>query len=820
MFSKKFLSGVALTALSMAASAGVAHAQSTASQIQEEEEIVVTGVLRDVSGALIAETAPRARTTVTDELIETQPAGQTILQTVNLVPGLNFTNSDAYGSSGGNLTMRGFDSARISLTFDGIPLNDTGNYAIYSNQQLDAELISRANVNMGTTESDSPTASATGGTVNYVTRVPDEEFGVMVRPSYGDDNYWRLFLMLDTGEFTPAGTRAFGTVSRQEYDQFMGPGELLKTQYNARLYQPLGENGDFVSLSFHYNENRNHFYRQFNLATFNSGAIPVNDSTCTRLTPGAGVQRETTSPTGTTPLCTNYYNVRINPSNTGNLRGQSRFSFGDNVTLTIDPSLQYVRANGGGVEAVAENDLRLRGATASTGVDLNGDGDVLDRVQLYSPSNTRTYRYGVTSSLIWDITDSQRVRVGYTYDYGRHRQTGEYSAMDAFGDPGDVFGGRDGFGIPFFTAESDVFQKRDRASIASLSQFNAEYRGEFFDDALTLVVGVRAPEFERELDQNCYSVKGSTSSTQFCTTRASLPSPTSPGFRRFDFNGDGDVLDNISGVFNETTDYAPPFEADVTYDDILPNVGLSWRPLDNHQLFVSYAEGLSAPRTDDLYGGILVSQLSTVEPETTQSVDLGWRYQGSRILAAATVWHTDFENRIIRSQDPTDPTVSFARNVGAVELWGADAQIGYQILDGLNVYGSIAYTQSELQDNLPQQSVGRGLSLVDTPEWTAALRGEYEIGDFTFGLQAKWVDERFSNDFNTEVVPSYTTVDLDLRYDFGQLFRNEDTYIQLNVINLFDEEYIGTISSGANGGTGFFALGAPLTAMVTLTAEF
>lgn len=819
MFSKKFLTGAALTALSIAMT-GTASAQSTASQIEEEETIVVTGQRMDVNGAMIAESAPRARTTITDELIESQTAGQSILQNVNLVPGLNFTNSDAYGSSGGNLTMRGFDSARISLTFDGIPLNDTGNYAIYSNQQLDGELITRANVNMGTTESDSPTASATGGTVNYVTRVPTEDFGLTVRPSFGDDNYWRLFLMLDTGEFTPAGTRAFGSVSRQEYDQFMGPGELIKTQYNARLYQPLGDNGDFVSLSFHYNENRNHFYRNFSLANFNSGAIPVNESTCTRLAPGAGVQRETTTGTGTTPLCTNYYNIRINPSNTGNFRGQSRFSLGENLTLTIDPSLQYTRANGGGVEAVAENDLRLRGATASLGIDLNGDGDILDRVQLYSPSNTRTYRYGVTSSLIWDLNDDHRLRVGYTYDYGRHRQTGEYSPMDSNGDPSDVFGGRDGFGTSFNTAQGVVFQKRDRSSIASLSQFNLEYRGDFMDDTIGLVLGVRAPVFTRELNQNCYSVKGSTSSTQFCTTRASIASPTSPGFRRFDFNGDGDVLDNISGVFNETTDYAPPFAAEVEYDAILPNIGLSWRPIENHQFFLSYAEGLSAPRTDDLYGGILVSQLSTVEPESTQSIDLGWRFQGDRLLTAATLWHTNFENRIVRSQDPTDPTVSFARNVGEVVLWGADAQVGYEVSDAFNLYGSIAYTSSELQDNLPQQVVGQGLALVDTPEWTAAVRGEYEIGSFTIGAQAKWVDERFSNDFNTEVTPSYTTVDLDLRYDLGTLFRNENTYVQFNVINLFDESYIGTISSGTNNGTGFFALGAPRTMMLTIAAEF
>ena len=51
-------------------------------------------------------------------------------------------------------------SGRISLTVDGIPLNDSGNYAVYSNQQIDPEVIDEVNVNLGTTDVDSPTASA------------------------------------------------------------------------------------------------------------------------------------------------------------------------------------------------------------------------------------------------------------------------------------------------------------------------------------------------------------------------------------------------------------------------------------------------------------------------------------------------------------------------------------------------------------------------------------------------------------------------------------------------------------------------------------
>ena len=79
-----------------------------------------------------------------------------------------------------------------------------------------------------------------------------------------------------------------------------------------------------------------------------------------RPTSGLGRQRQrhARSPSTPTPLftdnpriprsCTNFYGVRINPSNTGNVRMQSLWHLGDNLRLTFDPSCQYTLANGGG----------------------------------------------------------------------------------------------------------------------------------------------------------------------------------------------------------------------------------------------------------------------------------------------------------------------------------------------------------------------------------------------------------------------------------------------------------------------------------------
>src|SRR3954454_8191815 len=254
---KKFALLLCSSAVFMPAAA---YAQSTGT-VTTEEQIVITGArTKNVGGMQIPDTT-KAKAVITKELIDRQASGQTILNVINLVPGVNFTNADPNGSSGGNIRIRGFDGNRISLTFDGVPLNDSGNYAIFSNQQLDPELIEQVNVGLGVTDVDSPTASAAGGTVNYRTIIPTSAMGARLSGSLGDWKYRRVFGLFNTGSFTPWGTKAWIAASHAVNDKFKGPGEINKTQFNARIYQPIGSNGDFISLAGHYNRNRNNFYR-------------------------------------------------------------------------------------------------------------------------------------------------------------------------------------------------------------------------------------------------------------------------------------------------------------------------------------------------------------------------------------------------------------------------------------------------------------------------------------------------------------------------------------------------------------------------------
>src|SRR3982751_3235307 len=171
-----------------------AYAQSTGTVETEKDTIVITGTRaqKGIDGMVIQDST-KAKGLITQEYIAKQSPGQTLLNSINYIPGVNFTQNDPYGSSGGNIRIRGFDGHRVSVTFDGVPLNDSGNYAVFSNQFLDPELVEQVNVNLGATDVDSPTASAAGGTVNFRSLIPTEKPGVLVDGSLGAFNFRRVF---------------------------------------------------------------------------------------------------------------------------------------------------------------------------------------------------------------------------------------------------------------------------------------------------------------------------------------------------------------------------------------------------------------------------------------------------------------------------------------------------------------------------------------------------------------------------------------------------------------------------------------------------
>ncbi|HTU09884.1 MAG TPA: TonB-dependent receptor [Allosphingosinicella sp.] len=792
----------------------MAMAQSSGSvDFEEESTVVVTGTRTTEVGGVEVPPTTRARAALDSEFIQRQAPGQTVNDVINSLPGVSFQNNDPYGSAGGTLTIRGFDSTRISQTFDGVPLNDSGNYALYSNQQLDPELITQVNVSLGSTDIDSPTAAATGSTVNYRTRLPTEDFHVRLQGSIGEYDFFRVFGVVDTGAFGPWGTRAFFAASMAQNDVvFNDYGQVYKQQYNARIYQPIGSNGDFISIAGHYNQNRNNFLGSVPLRT--DGNWLTSPGTTPRRSPLTdderfySIARCTTNQVvrpglaDTANTCGSQFDERWNPSNTGNIRIQSRFTLADGLVLNIEPSYQYVKANGGGtvVAQEARRDVNAAGGNANCnttpngaqvscqsgyiggtpyfGRDVNGDGDLLDTIRVAAPSQTQTDRYGVIAGLRWDINDQHTVRLAYSYDRASHRQTGEISIV-AINGSGDYFPVNN----PLMDVTGAILQKRDRQSYAILNQIAGEYRGEFFEGRLVVNAGLRAPFFTRDLTNNCATSSVTGFVECFDTNTAGLAAYLAA-------NPTQTVSAAAAAAAGATCTTVAPIvctfptqgaqQRTLKYDKLLPNFGFTYEVASRVNIFANYSRGLQVPGTDNLYNSFYFpvgSPNATPRPETTDNFDIGLRYRSGRIQAQGSFWYTRFQDRLASSFDP-ELERSVYRNLGTVDKYGFDGMVSFQVLPQLQFYVFGSYLWSDIKDNVqvgnctatvsascPAGSTGQaifaqtaGMREGGAPIYTFGARVQGTLGPIEIGLQFKRTGSRYVNDINQPIAQCFTVL--------------------------------------------------------------
>jgi iron complex outermembrane receptor protein len=813
---KKLAAGAALTVLAQLAATG-AFAQSTGTQTVGE--LVVTAHPTPLGGLVAPQDAPKTRDIVSQAYLSTQSAGANAMQVLNLVPGVNFTQDDPFGMTGsaGHISIRGLKGANIAEMEDGMPLNDAGNYAVYAGERLDNEVLDSVNVITGSSEVDAPSASSLGGTINYNTIVPSRTFGGMVTSSAGSFGAQRYQGMVQTGEVGPWGTRAFVEGSYAQDNKYTtGFGRDWKWQVNGKVYQDLHHEGDFAALAVFYDRQVFSNYDGVNFASSGNTSGATSSNIHLPATNGFNLSGLLATPwnsdynqyfvqPGSASANTSFQGLQLNPTYTGNIRGQFRWTLLPDLKLTVDPSYQWILATGGTLSGtLSETDPLLIGngqqtvnnsnyaacTNASgqiTGIDLDGTRtssgapSCANTLRITNPSVTQTSRYTVNTDLIWTPSPQHLIQFAYSYDHANVRQTGDYAMIQGNGWPTSYFSGLQGWGTPILGVDGNTLERRNRLTIAGLDQVSIEYIGKFFDDHLRLDLGVRDPFIHRTLNQYCYT---NPPATVYCTSYPVVASGT---------------LSTQKTAFG-----VAPFAFSKEYGQPLPNVGATWMFDSANQVFIDYTQALNAPINDDLYSigviGVGGSSATSpgaigVKPETSSTIEGGYRYQTSSLRATIDGYYIEDNNHIVSAfsqltQDSVDT------NVGAIHFWGIEGQAAWVPIDHLTLIGEFAYEHSEVVGNIPFSSSltipTNGKQFYDTPPWMVGGRAVYEWNQVVAGLQFKYVDARYVTAVNDLRVPSYTTVDMDLRYKLD--FIKPGTYVQFNVINLFDQRYIGSIN--------------------------
>ena len=300
------------------------------------------------------------------------------------------------------------------------------------------------------------------------------------------------------------------------------------------------------------------------------------------------------------------------------------------------------------------------------------------------------------------------------------------------------------------------------------------------------------------------------------------------GFKSVKVENEGEPIIATGSAINQKSS----IEAD---DSFIPQAGLTWALSDNHELFASYAENMRAFVSAATSGPFSTTQngfnaiVGTLEPETSTTYELGWRFRLGSFQGVASVYQVDFEDRLLAVSLGSSivGAPSALANVGKVETTGFELGLLWEPIENFSVFGSYSYTDSTYEDDVVSGTGAvtptGGKTVVDTPE--NMLKGEvaYDNGSLFAKVGFDYIDERYFTYLNDQKVESRTLVDLTVGYRLGDLGFMRGLTLQGNVANATDEKYISTVGSGGFGNSGdrqTLLPGAPRQYFITLDGRF
>ena len=745
------------------------------------------------TGLIIQEETPKARSSVSKTHLESLNPTNNPYQAIEMLPGVNTFSHDASGMFGGGLRVRGFNSDEMGFTINGAPVNDSGSFAVYPMEYTDTDNLCEVFLTQGSTDTEAPHVGASGGNVGMVSCAPSDTFGFKVSQTLGQQNLNKTFVRLDTGKFANDMLKAYLSYSKAKVEKFKGPGKADREHIDfGAEFRPT--DSVFLATSFLYNKAINNNYRSLSYAQIAAGGNRMDFSPVapTHTTAVNGTAQVEAAPGD------GYFDYNVNPFKNYLWTAKAEFKLDKTTTVSAEPYFWWGFGTGGSQLSTVKEGTQT--SAVHGGIrDINGDGDILDTVMMYSSSVTETNRPGITFKLNSKL-DNHNLLAGYWFERANHKQTGPAVTFNNAGVPTDAWLENTANYLLF--ADGAQYQYRNQLTVSTGTSLFLQDSVNLMDDALNLQLGLRNTSINRAFDNYANTSSG------------------------------------------QGADYS----VNKTYSALLPSIGARYNLDAQRQVFVNVAANMKAPGNFSygslLSGGTFVNGVLTgatqrdpiVDKETSTNIDLGYRFANDDWTFSGSMFLIDFQNRIAKSYDPV-ANLSIDNNVGSVLTQGFELESGYKLNSTWSVYGSLSYTSSKMRDDLRVTSgayeATAGKQMPDTPSWMSGVRLNYTSGTWYGNIDAKYTGQSYSTLVNDQSVDSRTIVNTTLGYRFADSGFFKKPSIQFNVTNLFNQDYVQINSgSGSNfttraitnsigaGSSPSYYVGAPQFASITFRSEF
>ncbi len=265
-----------------------------------------------------------------------------------------------------------------------------------------------------------------------------------------------------------------------------------------------------------------------------------------------------------------------------------------------------------------------------------------------------------------------------------------------------------------------------------------------------------------------------------------------------------------------------------------PHAGVAYKLTEKAEIFGGFTQVTRAFVSSATSGPFATTQAGFnalvtrgLKPESSDTFELGARYNDNVFNGVIGVYYVNFRNRLLGVQTGAgivgNPAI--LQNVGSVRSLGFEAAGDVRLGGGMTLFASYSYTGATYRENVitPTAVIAtKGKEVVDTPKHL--LRGEvaYDSDAFFGRVGANYMSKRYFNYLNDRSVPGRVLVDATVGYRLDAGLR-APLELQLNATNLFGKDYVSTIGSNGFGNSGdnqTLLAGSPRQIFVTLKAGF
>ncbi|WP_019051461.1 TonB-dependent receptor [Sphingobium xenophagum] len=780
-----------IRALLLACAAGtltpVAFAQEPAAD--DEMSITVTGRRISQSSEAIGEDKVSNVVAVTREALLSAPSGISGLKMLEQLPGFNVQTDGALGlyEFGNSVQTRAFNLDQIGFVVDGIPTGRSdafGGSPVF--RYVDNENLGVVEAAIGAGDVSLPSYSTLGPVIQYNSIAPQEEMGLFVSQSFGDQDLRRTFIRASTGRVGPF--TAYVSRTKLDTELWRGPGTVDREHWEGQIHADLG--GDswarfkFVSNDFFDYDSPTISRAQYNCTVRNAlGQCGRNFALIENVpntTPGFAPLATAPGVYYSNAAYTAVYNLAINVRK-DKLYGAT-FHAGIAEGVWAESTLYWEDKDGYGVSPDGyANSLGRYTPQAQAGLPV-----VAPKGVQYGLSGVGGDRYGITSKLHWEM-GANTVEAGVWAEVDKyHRTQARYNTVGGAPD-----------GAP--NLDELVYLRRDYRTKRDTLQIFLKDTLKLADDRFIIDVGFKGLNLDYVHN----------------------------GYREFD-----DFYRVVGGV--GVPGYGPQINMAHYSDFFLPMAGLLYKFDERTQVFASYAENMALPKgLDDIYsvirpGGGLVPEPA---PERSKNMELGIRTNQGQLYASLAAFYTKFDNRIqsITSLIPGGglATETFFQNVGRVRSYGVEFAGTYKpsFLNGL-AYGNlnVTYNNAKFKDDVPAATpiLIADKYIPDSAKWIVSGGVTVEPASWLVAnISGKYTSKRWSTFTNSpgSSVPGFTVfsayVDIGDGISFGPV---KGIKVRANVDNLFDKDTLSYISPVVTG-DGFFRPLSPRTFQLTISGE-